>query len=125
LKSYWKDGEYFSDRGISEVTTCVGFCISVIAGFIYHEDNYFDLSAWDADSVEEFRLKYTQFFDARLQELAEMHPNEYGDLILNHLKRITPSEYTASAFINVLPITKPAIDEILENIKTALSYKRA
>jgi hypothetical protein len=122
--SYWIDGNYFSDKNITEITTCVGFCISTIAGFIYNEDQYFKLDDWDSNSVEGFRKEYTEFFEKTLSDLKEKHPNEYEDIVLNYLKRITPSEYTSSAFINTLPIRKTKIDKILGTVETAIKNKR-
>lgn len=122
--SYWKDGKYFSEASISEITTCVGFCLSVISGYIWHSDYYFNLSDWNFDSTSGFRAMYGGFFDRKLVELKTKYPDQFNHLVVNHMKRITPSELTASGYLSEVPIRKTEIDSIINNITTAVKNKR-
>ncbi|TVZ47977.1 hypothetical protein [Olleya sp. Hel_I_94] len=122
--SYWKEGVYFSEAEVNEITTCVGFCISTISGYLLEDHLYLKLDEWNIDSTESFRQKYSSFYDRTLDKMKLDHPDKYDHFVLNYVKRITPSELAASAFIDKTPIDKEQINSILEKVEQSISNKR-
>lgn len=115
---YNKEGHYFSQSGVEEYMTCVGFCISVIKGFIEGEE-YFCSEDWTEDGVP------TWFFQQFIKQLREQNPNATIDenLFRKHLRRISPTEYTAGAYLDI-PVRKKKVDEIVEPVRKALFDRR-
>lgn len=115
---YDKDGKYFSQSGLEEYMTCVGFCISVIKGFIEAEE-YFCNEDWTEDNVP------TWFFQFFINQLREQDPNRIIDenLFKKHLRRISPTEYTTGAYLDI-PVRKKQVDEIVESVRQALFNRR-
>lgn len=125
--SYFIDGQYYSESGIKHFTTCVGFCINVIKGFIHNQDDYLNLDDWNVASTqtEEFRNNYMlKFLERNLAELEKEYPEKIEEIKANYIKRITPSEMTSSAFFDKLPIPKSDIDGIIGNVCLTLYNKR-
>jgi hypothetical protein len=125
--SYFVDGQYFTETGIQQFTTCVGFCLTIIKGFMHNHDEYLKLDDWDFGSTqtEEFRNKYLyKFFERNLVILEQKYPDRIEEIKLNYIKRITPSELTSSAFFDKLPIQKSEIDSIIDNVCLSLYNKR-
>lgn len=125
--SYFVDGQYFTETGIQQFTTCVGFCLTIIKGFIHNHDEYLKLDDWNFESTqtEEFRNHYLyEFLENNLAILEQNYPESIEEIKSNYIKRITPSELTASAFFGKLPIQKSEIDSILENVCLSLYNKR-
>ena len=125
--SYFVDGQYFTETGIQHFTTCVGFCLTIIKGFMHNHDEYLKLDDWDFGSTqtEEFRNKYLyKFFERNLVILEQKYPDRIEEIKSNYIKRITPSELTSSAFFDKLPIQKSEIDSIIDNVCLSLYNKR-
>lgn len=125
--SYFVDGQYFTETGIQQFTTCVGFCLTIIKGFMHNHDEYLKLDDWDFGSTqtEEFRNKYLyKFFERNLVILEQKYPDRIEEIKSNYIKRITPSELTSSAFFDKLPIQKSEIDSIIDNVCLSLYNKR-
>jgi hypothetical protein len=125
--SYFVDGQYFTETGIQQFTTCVGFCLTIIKGFMHNHDEYLKLDDWDYESTqtEEFRNNYLyKFFEKNLAILEQNYPDRIEEIKSNYIKRITPSELTSSAFFDKLPIQKSEIDSIIDNVCLSLYNKR-
>lgn len=114
--SYYHDGVYFSKSNLEEFSTCVGFCINVISGYLY-DNKYLEIDDWDSQPIQNGFVEYFEYAKSQVPNLDE-------DLYKTHHKRITPAECTASAYMDVLPIRKIHIDSILENVKLSISKKR-
>jgi len=115
---YNKEGQYFSQSGLEEYMTCVGFCISVVKGFIEAED-YYVYEDWTEENVP------TRFFQFFIEQLRAQNPGKNIDeqLFRKHLRRINPTEYTSGAYLDI-PIRKKKIDEIVESVRQALFNRR-
>lgn len=122
---YDEDGKYFNEAGTSNFTTCVGFCIKVITGFIHKKEQYFELSDWDNATADSFYHNIPQFyFDVFIKKFKQKNPKVSEGDFRKAYKRISPSEYTASAFITDLPIRREAIQNILVNVDSTIKSKR-
>lgn len=119
--SYYKDGVHFSESGLPEYSTCVGFCINVISGYLYDHDKYFEVTDWDLIPVD--HPSFEKYYNAALETNPEMDVNMYK----SHHRRIKPSEYVAGAFMDHrgIPIRKTVIDLVISNIEAVISNKRA
>ena len=122
---YDAEGRYYTETGIKNYTTCVGFCIKVITGFLQSVDNYFVLDDWNDSSMTEINEGYPHYFNYFFDKVKEEVPDLTEDKFKSFYKRITPVEYTASAFIKSLPIRKDDIDLIIDKVKEALRQKVA
>jgi len=111
---YDKEGKYYSESGVAEYMTCVGFCISVITGYI-EGDQYYVYEDWNNEGVPE------EFFERFIAEVKEQNPALTIDesLYKKHLRRITPTEYTSGAYLEI-PVRKRNIDEILDIVRNVL-----
>lgn len=113
---YDATANYSSGSGLPELSTCVGFCINTLMGFVF-EDSYFELDDWDAaDLVKE----WDQF---GIEQTTKKYPNLDWDLYNAFKKRITPLEYLCSAFFNEYPIRKAQIEEIKAPVMEAILNK--
>lgn len=123
---YTEEGQYFSESGIPEFMTCVGFCINVVLGFI-ESDEYFVYSDWSEDSVKNAHGVFANHIDYFNWFISQ--PNVQGQnidiqLFKENLRRINPAEYVASAYLEIIPIRKKAIDEIIANVEAVIEHKR-
>lgn len=115
---YNENGQYFSETAVPEIMTCVGFCISVIKGFIDAEE-YFQYTDWGISSVDDD--EYLEFF---VNKFSGIYSPEEMKNLENNIRRILPVELLASAFIDdELPIRKTAVDAIVEIVKQVLVNK--
>lgn len=117
-------GRYFTEHEIKDVTTCVGFCIKIIKGYLYDHNDYIDLTDWDINSLDEFKLKYSNFYDEQLKKLELQYPERMDEIKNNYFKRILPSELTSSGFYTALPIKKADIDIAKPVVELTLITKR-
>lgn len=100
-----------------DITTCVGFCIKVIRGFIYNHDEYLRLSDWDISTLEGTNQRLIDYFNNEINNYATVHDITLAQLIsTDELKRITPSELLGSGYFINLPILKASIDAILDRL---------
>lgn len=70
---YDENGRHFTDSSPVNYTTCVGFCIRVITGFLISKSKYFELDDWDTQSVE--NLLHTEFFANFVNEFRKKYPD--------------------------------------------------
>ena len=118
---YDEEGKYVSDNEITNFATCVGFCINVMKIFIMSE-KYFEFEDWNADGMDDFAKEHPTYFDRFYNNFFAHNPNITPEQFDKLYKRITPSEYTASAYLKNLPIRKSEINEIIEDVKKAIKY---
>ena len=114
--SYYKDGKYFSKSNIGEYMTCVGFCVRAIDGYLENKE-YFAYTDWTEDKQS---LKHFEYFIQK-QKLTnpKIDPAQYK----KHLRRIKPSDFSASAFITDLPIRKAETDKLVALVEQVFSSK--
>lgn len=114
---YNENGEYYSESGLEEYMSCVGFCINVIKGFI-EADEYFRYEDW---TNVDFKKKYIEEF---IIEYKKIKPDITEDLIADNIRRITPPEYLASAYLDDLPIRRVEVRQLINNVVQAIKDKR-
>lgn len=122
---YDVDGKFFSSSTMPEYMTCVGFCINVVKGYLENHD-YFVHEDWDESSYADPNYDGpADYFQEFLEIVKRDNPHEKIDeaLFRKNLRRITPSEYTTSAFLSQLPVRKEHTDPILDSVKRALKQK--
>lgn len=120
--SYYINGIYFSESGLPEFSTCVGFCINAITGYLFDIIQYFEINDWDSIPVDS-SPRFNHFFQEALKKYTDLDIEKYK----THHKRIRPDEYTASAYFgeSFLPIRKQAIDSIIEDVRNVISKKKS
>jgi hypothetical protein len=108
-----------------DITTCVGFCIKVIRGFIFNNDEYLKLEDWDENSLEAVEHWLFDYVKKYLQIYADKNGVSVEDLYSNNeLKRILPSELLSSTYFIELPIPKSEIDTIRPHLEKNLIAKK-
>ncbi len=117
------NGKYYTETEINDVTTCVGFCIKVIQGYL-NSSNYIDLTGWNIDSLDDYKLKNNQFYEYQLDLLKEKYPSRIDEIKDKYFKRILPSELTSAGFCDTLPITKQNTDYLKPTVEMVLQTKR-
>lgn len=109
---YNGDGTYYSEEGLPDITTCVGFCINVIRGVLYNNEMYVSIEDWDDSSFGEYQHDFMDMITEQLARLEEIDPERLAEITQNTYKRIMPSELTSSGFFEQLPIRKKSIDPV-------------
>ncbi|NKI31259.1 hypothetical protein [Croceivirga thetidis] len=108
-----KTGENFLVNAEYDITTCVGFCIKVIRGFLYNNEEYLKLADWELPTFKEAPTSLIRYMFKYLKKYADENGINISDLFKSdELKRISPSELLSSAFFKNLPIQKNSIDSI-------------
>lgn len=106
--------ESFMTNTTNDITTCVGFCIKVIRGFIYSNPEYIKIDDWSSESLNiHARSSLKNYLDSFANE-SGLDPNELYNK--ENIKRIKPSELLASTYFGNLPIQKIHIDSIESNV---------
>lgn len=128
---FWFDGSYYDGNGryftngkAKNYTTCVGFCIKVISGFIQNHDEYFVLSDWDVSTMSNMLENNQEYFHKFFLRFSENNPGITADDFKQSFKRITPLEYTGSAFLKKMPVRKADLEGITESVGSILVQKR-
>jgi hypothetical protein len=119
---YNAEGIHFADNEITNFATCVGFCINAIRLFVASE-KYFEFNDWNSDGMDDFMPEFPNYFDWFYRNFIAENPDVTQEQFDALYKRITPSEYTASAYLTNLPIRKAAVDEIIGNVTRAIKEK--
>lgn len=97
-----------------DITTCVGFCIKVIRGFIYTHEEYIKLDDWNIESLNTSKIVELKSYLDGFAEYLQIDSEELYQK--DDIKRIKPSELLASTYFGDLPIEKVRIDSKLEII---------
>ena len=109
--------ESFLVNTYHDITTCVGFCIKVIRGFLYNHDEYLKLSDWNISTLQGTNQRLINYFNHEINNYSILHEVSIAQLIsIDELKRITPTELLGSGFFENLPIIKASIDAILNRL---------
>lgn len=97
---YYQDGQYYTENGLPQLMTCVGFCLNVINGFI-EEEKYLEFEDWIpvSEQAEQYFLQFVEKF-------TEEYPDLDVDELKKSLRRIKPSELMSSAYFTNLPVRK-------------------
>ena len=113
---------FFLNNAIHDITTCSGFCVKVIRGFLINNPEYLRISDWDINSFLNAPPGYRDYMNQVLINFAILNGlNDLDQLIaLGELKRITPIELLISAYYTDLPIIKESIDWLLDTIDTKI-----
>lgn len=113
--------ENFLANAQHDFTTCVGFCIKVIRGFIYNHPEYLKLSDWDYSTLNTANRYLLDYFNHNLNNYSAKF-NIETDNIANksEIRRITPAELLCSGFFTNLPILKASIDSIRQKLETEI-----
>jgi hypothetical protein len=98
--------------------TCVGFFINVIKGFLESKE-YFSYDDWEESTIENLDVYFDNFIKTN------KIPSDKVDLFKRNFRRISPSDIITSVYIDDLPITKKAVDEIISDVKHVLVTKRS
>jgi len=114
--SYFAEGQYFSEIPTPQYMTCVGFCLNVLNGFNLDEQ-YISFDEWNIGTVEQ------RYIDRIIERFRRDIPQISIDLLIENIRRITPTEYLASAYIDEIPVKKKKIDRILVNVSHAIYNK--
>jgi hypothetical protein len=128
LNSFYNvDGVYYSDANLPDITTCVGFCINVIRGFLYNNDKYIEVGDWNSDTIDSLPVDFQYWIDSVQDQLESISVNVsvemMEDVKNNYFKRIRPSELASSAFFENLPIRKVSIDFLNPTLENTLQLK--
>jgi hypothetical protein len=119
---YNTDGKYYCENNLPDITTCVGFCINVIRGFLYNNDKYINIEDWDDSSLEEFTQDF-EVIEAQLSYIEGIDISRLEEIKNSFFKRIKPSELTSSAFFKEVPIRKVDIDFVNPTVQNLLQIK--
>lgn len=124
---YNVDGMYYSESNLPDITTCVGFCINVIRGFLYNNDKYIEVNDWDSSTIDTLPVDFQFWLNNIEDQLSLVSENvnseKMEELRNNYFKRIRPSELTSSAFFEKLPIRKNNIDFVNPTLENSLQLK--
>lgn len=124
---YTIDGSYYSESNLPDITTCVGFCINVIRGFLYNNDKYIEIGDWDESTIDTLPQDFQYWIDSIQGQLSSIEVNNDKELMENirnnYFKRIRPSELASSAFFEKLPIRKDSVDFVNPTIEGILQLK--
>jgi hypothetical protein len=122
--SFYKpcDKSSFLKNAKYDITTCSGFCIKVIRGFLYNNPEYVYLKDWTFESYEKAPESLKRYMKVTLEKYAIENDLTLDDLFtLEEIKRITPLELLIAPFYNILPIRKESIDFLLKEISDYIS----
>lgn len=128
LNSFYNvDGVYYSEANLPDITTCVGFCINVIRGFLYNNDKYIEIGDWNNSTIDTLPVDFQYWINSIQDQLERISQNVSDEMMenikSNYFKRIRPSELASSAFFEKLPIRKVSIDFINPTIENSLLVK--
>jgi hypothetical protein len=108
-----------------DITTCVGFCIKIIRGFIYNNSEYIKINDWSSSSV----ANVPQWLLDHIEKFLTIYATENNLTVdqlfsQDELKRILPSELLSSAFFQNLPIPKSQIDSVRPSLELYIKTLR-
>ena len=106
--SYFKDGKFVGINGEpSYHMTCVGFCLGLLKGW-FEGDEYIQYRDWNANTT-----LGQETINKELARLKFLYPKFTDDELMENIRRIKPTEYLASAYIEIMPIRKETISAIV------------
>lgn len=122
---YDSKGDYYLNNAKVDMTTCVGFCIKILTGFL--EDRYLELNDWPTQDFSALPYSDSDSYINYLKNMAMCYSLDYNELFKDKkaIKRISPLELFTSSFYTELPIRKNDVDEIVNNVQKVLIKKSA
>lgn len=118
--------ESFLVNAKHDITTCVGFCIKVIRGFLFNNKEYIKIDDWGNIDMSTLNPNLVNYINHYLQKYATENGIQVKELFdKGELKRITPSELFTSGFFRDLPIRKASIESVKPEIEEFLVKKKA
>ncbi len=115
------DKSNFLKNAKHNITTCSGFCIKVIRGFLYNNPEYVFLKDWTIESYEKAPDDLKSYMFYVLSIYATENKTTLDNLFkLEEIKRITPLELLIAAYFNDLPIRKESIDSLIKGISDSI-----
>lgn len=118
--------ESFLVNAQHDITTCVGFCIKVIRGFLFNNKEYIKIDDWENIDMSTLNPNLVNCISHYLQKYATENGIQVQELFdKGELKRITPSELLTSGFFRDLPIGKASIESVKPEIEEFLVKKKA
>ncbi len=122
---YDSSKEPFLVNAVHDITTCVGFCIKIIRGFIYSNPEYIKISDWNNGSLQNVPQWLWDHIHRYLQLYASQNGLSVSQLYgQNELKRILPVELLTSGFFQELPISKAQIDTLRPQVENHIQSFR-
>lgn len=111
----------FLKKAKYDITTCSGFCIKVIRGYLYNNPEYIFLKDWTLESYNKAPENLKNYMITVLNNYAIENNTTLENLFtLEEIKRITPLELLISGFYNELPIRKESIDFLIKEIAESI-----
>ncbi|NVK27057.1 MAG: hypothetical protein HWE14_03380 [Flavobacteriia bacterium] len=121
--------EHFLQNAQHDFTTCVGFCIKVIRGHLYNNDEYLSLKDWEEIPLEKLSQEVpglVSHMENEIQRYIQDSGTSRKELFASkHIKRILPIEILCSAFFLKLPIRKQQIQDQLPELQAEISKRVA
>jgi hypothetical protein len=113
-------GEYFSNAEMPEISTCVGFCVNVLTGWIYDIEEYFAYEEWELLPIE--NPAFQRHFNIAVIHFPELDISDYQ----RHHRRISPDDFMLSGFFEIhdMAIKKFRIDQERENYTRVIQMFR-
>lgn len=116
------DKSNFLKNAKHDITTCSGFCIKVIRGFLYNNPEYLFLKDWNYNSYLASPINLKSYMNFILENYATQNNTSLSQLFtLEEIKRITPLELLISAYYSDLPIRKVSIDFLINDLAARIS----
>ncbi|PRD56749.1 hypothetical protein [Sphingobacterium gobiense] len=107
---FLENGNYFSEVEDFQFMTCVGFCLAVITGAI-EGHKYLMHEEWDMADHEK-----DAYFLEHIESLLDSVEIHVRNRIKSNLRRIYPIDYFSASFVEVVPISKKAVDDIKQDV---------
>lgn len=118
-KSYYdSNADYYLINAKFDITTCVGFCIKVLEGFLLTE--YLKTDDWGISSLEsldKIEESLKERYISYMNSIAEKNGVSIEEIKCTY-KRILPSELFSSTFFTELPIRKKETDTVLSLLES-------
>jgi hypothetical protein len=115
---YFYNGTYFKDGKLINIDecspyrmTCVGFCLAILQGWHTEDGAFINYEDWNEDnSMSEIEAI------VELKNLKELYNYLDENELRSGMRRIKPSEYLSSAFLEELPMQKALIEPIAKSL---------
>lgn len=104
---YDSNGDYYLINASQDITTCVGFCIKVLNGFL--DVKYLETSDWDENTLNSLGNLKAKFLNYLRNQGIDPDVLQSSGV----LKRILPLEMITSSFFDKCPIKKNDTDSVL------------
>jgi hypothetical protein len=117
---YDSHGNFVSPNGSPEILSCVGFCLSVIKGFLSDQD-FFKYEDWGENSLDGNIHRVERLIETVKASNTEMELTTFR----SNIRRIQPIEYISGGFSKSIPVEKAFIDGIVKDVEEILAAKVA